>query len=301
MNITDKQKEHGLELANKIFEELRRGDKHAIEIAENFIHDIINEIQNKQKADPEILKLIEYNNGHSYNAVHSLNVTMISLIYAYKNDISNETMFEIGMGALLHDMGKINTPDNLLIIQDSNDEYERTALSEHPRFGAHWLSTNTMLTQNIIDIIKGHHENYSGSGYPDGIKNAMLSESTRIVALANKYEYLVSNIPEKQGMTPRNAFFQIANLSGKAFSPKLTASFLNLMTPTCIGGPIFPQKTLLLLNTREIAVVTDTRNNADILPEIIVLTDDKGKKLSRPLKVDLKKDSNRIVLKILKV
>ena len=72
------------------------------------------------------------------------------------------------------------------------------------------------------------------------------------------------------------------------------------MTPTLIGGPICPPKSLLLLSSREIAIVTNVKNNADILPEIIVLTDSKGKKLTRPLKVNLKKDSTRTVAKILR-
>ncbi len=301
MNLTDQLKNRGIEVASHIFDELKKGNKHGIELAETYVKEILAEVKERASKDNSFLTLIPVTDMALYNAIHSINVTLICVIFGYKTGLDDHALFDLGMGALLHDMGKINTPDHLLWQQTGADDYEKTTISEHPKFGAHWLSTNSMLTDTIIDIIKNHHEDYNGNGYPEGIKNSLLHDSIKTVALVNWYEFLISHIPPKPGISSREAFFKISRESGKKFSQKITSSFLNTMGPMLLDGPIFPKKALILLNTKEIAAVIATRNSNDILPEILVITNSQGKKLDRPLKVDLKKDDQRIILKILKI
>ncbi|MBN1501295.1 MAG: HD domain-containing protein [Spirochaetes bacterium] len=299
MNISDQLKDKGVEVASHIFEELKKGNKHGIELAEAYVKELIEEVKNRGDKDQSYLTLLPVKNMDNYTAVHSINVTIISIIFGFKLNMDNDQMFELGMGALLHDMGKINTPDHLLWQQEGADDYEKTTIAEHPKFGAHWLSTNSMLTDSIIEIIKHHHEDYNGNGYPAGIKNSLLSETVKIVALVNWYEFLTSDFSSKPAISAREACFKISKESSKKFSQKISSSFLSIMGPMLLDGPIFPKKTLILLNTKEIAAVLNTRNFSDIMPEILVITNPQGKKLERPLKVDLKNDDHRFILKIL--
>jgi len=113
-------------------------------------------------------------------------------------------------------------------------------------------------------------------------------------------DFLVTALPEKPAVPPRDAMFHILKLSGKKFNPKIVQSFLNTLTPFLLDGPLYQLTSLVLLDTKEVAAVMKVDSWGDINPEIVVLTDSSQKKLARPLTIDLKKDSSRKIVKVLK-
>lgn len=299
MNISQALKKRGVTIAQNIFDELKNGSQVKVDKAEAYIMDLSREItQPNQPA--EQLKLIPVVKYPLYNAIHSINVTMLSMLFAYKMGYDLEDLREVGLGAMLHDMGKINTPDHLIWKQDGVDDYERTTIAEHPTFGAHWLGNANMLTERVLEIIKGHHEDYSGNGYPDGVSDRELKQTTRIVSLCNYYDYLSSTVPEKPGLAPRAACFSISKQSNKKFHPKLVSHFLSKMGPILMNGPLYQKTALVLLDTKEVAAIMKIDDYGDTHPEILVLTNSAGKKLPRPVPVNLKKDSSRKIVKIIK-
>lgn len=299
MNISQALKKRGVNVAHNIFEDLKKGENGKADKADAYIMDLAREISQSPHPE-EKLKLIPVVKYPLYNAIHSVNVTLLSMIFAHKMGYELDDLKEIGLGALLHDMGKINTPDHLMWKQDGEDDYEKTTIAEHPKFGAHWLSNSNMLTERVVEIIRDHHEDYSGNGYPEGVSNRELKQSTRIVALCNYYDYLTSNIPDKPALDPREACFQISKLSNKKFHPKLVTHFLNKMGPMLMDGPLYQKTALVLLDTKEVAAIMSIESYGDTQPEILVLTNSTGKKLPRPVPVNLKKDSSRSIVKIMK-
>jgi HD-GYP domain-containing protein (c-di-GMP phosphodiesterase class II) len=298
MNISQAFKKRGVHVLTSIFESVKMHTPPDIETAQKYIADLIDEVI-QYKAE-SMFDMIPFSDIVDYPIVHSVNVSLLSVIFGFKLKMKPEELSDIGLGALLHDMGKINMSDDILWKQDWENEYERKTLTEHTIFGAHWLSNNGLINENVLKIIKSHHENFIGNGYPESIPDRELSQAVRIVALCNYYHYLISDFPDKPALPPRDAFFEMSQLSGKRFNPKLVSSFLNDMGPMLLDGPLFQKTMLVLLDTKEVAAVMKVESYGDTQPEIIILTNAQGVKLPRPLTINMRKDSSRKIVKILK-
>ncbi|HRX14900.1 MAG TPA: HD domain-containing protein [Spirochaetota bacterium] len=297
MNISEALKKSGLSVIESLFSDLHSGKDLDMESAEKLIDSLIQEISHQKEG---MLYLPDPEKTSEYLIYHTLHVLMLSLIMGYRTGIEGMELRALGLGAVLHDLGKINTPENLVWKQDGDNEYEKTVLSEHPEMVIHWLTQKNIISDEILVIIKGHHERYDGLGYPSGVSTRDFNQSSNIVSICNYYSFLTINITEKPGEEPRNAFFTISKEMGKRFSPKIINQFISVMGPMLMDGPIYRKTALVLLDTKEVAAVVKTNGFADTLPEIIVLTNCQGKKLERPVSVDLKKDGSRRIIKLLK-
>lgn len=298
MNISEALKKHGISILRKLFDEVRTGRKADVTELEKYSTAILAEITSGK---PEgALELMKSESVDDHTIIHSINVAALSAVFALKMKLKQGEIHDVILGALLHDIGKINTPENLMWKQDGSNDYEKTTIAEHAVLGAQWMKNAALLPDTVIDIIKNHHENFSGTGYPSGIPDRELSSAIRIVSICNYYEHLSHELPDKPALAPRDAFFEIYQQSNKKFALKMTSSFINEMGPMLLDGPFYQKTALVLLDTREVAAVAKTDSFGDTLPEILILTNPQGTKLARPLPVNLKKDSTRKIIKILK-
>ncbi len=297
MDVSLALKKRGLTLIQNLFEELRMGKRADVTIAEKWIDDLITEISQKSEGK---LNLVLNTGIADYVFAHSVNVALLSTIMANKMSISGLELKEIGLGALLHDIGKINTPDDLMWKQTGLTPYEVTTIREHPVFGSHWLATNSTVSEEVASIVKDHHETFDGKGYPAGVSDRDFSRGVKIVAICNYFSFLTSKNPDSEPMKEREVCFIISQLVNKTFSLKIVMDFLNYMGPMILDGPLFQKTALLLLDTKEVAAVMKTESFGDLYPEIMILTNSKGMKLPRPLVISLKNDKSRKILKILK-
>lgn len=297
MNISEALKKRGQAILRKLFEDVQQGKEISVGETEHYIHSLVEEIIHQREGE---LQLFNAHAMDNYTLYHSLNVCFLSLILAFKMGVEGLELQEVGLGALLHDIGKINTPGDLQWKQKGESDYERVTLNEHPVFGAHWMSKSPVISDEVVQIIKSHHETFHGKGYPDGISTREIPRAVHIVSICNYYDFLVSGSPDEGGVESRTAFFQISNESGRMFSPKIVANFISLMGPMLMDGPLYQKTALVLLDTKEVAAIYNTNSFGDTQPEILILTNSQGKKLARPLTVNLKKDGSRQIVKILR-
>lgn len=235
-----------------------------------------------------------------YPIYHSIRVTALTVMMASRSGFTSASVREIAEGALLHDIGKINTPDQLIWKQKGGDSYEMLTIAEHPTFGAHWIGTLVILPDTIKKIIEEHHERYDGKGYPNALPEQRISKEAKIVSICNSYDYLTAELPGKPAEAPRNAMLHILRQAGTGFSPKLVQNFLSTMVPILLDGPLYQPSALVLLDSKEVAAIMKIDHLWDATPEIVILTDANQKKLLRPLTVSLKKDTSRKIVKIIK-
>jgi putative nucleotidyltransferase with HDIG domain len=214
----------------------------------------------------------------------------------YKGD----KLVDITIGALLHDIGKINTPDHLQWKQDGADPYEAQMIAEHPTFGAHWIGNLVMLTETVKRIIVEHHERFDGKGYPKALPDPAIAPESKLISVCNSYAHIATDLPDKPGLEPRDAMFAILRQSGTKFAPKIAQSFITALAPLLLDGPLYQPSALVLLDTKEVAAVMKVEHWGDTSPEIVILTDSSQKKLLRPLSISLKKDTSRKIIKIIK-
>jgi putative nucleotidyltransferase with HDIG domain len=130
-------------------------------------------------------------------------------------------------GALLHDLGKIGIPDEILRKTGELDGSEWRVMKRHPAYGARILAGIPYLS-GAAEIVRHHHEHFDGSGYPDGLAGDDIPLGARIFALADALDAMTSDRPYRRAMSLEDAISEIERCSGKQFDPVMVSAFLRI-------------------------------------------------------------------------
>ncbi len=156
---------------------------------------------------------------------HTQRVTDMTMELAEAMGIKPEDLVNIRRGALLHDIGKMGVPDNILLKPDKLNEEEWQHMRMHAVYAYNLLSNITYLA-DALDIPYCHHEKWNGTGYPRGLKGEEIPLAARIFAVADVYDALTSDRPYRKGWPPERALDYIREQSGNFFDPRVVETFL---------------------------------------------------------------------------
>ncbi|MEJ5229593.1 MAG: HD domain-containing phosphohydrolase [Pseudothermotoga sp.] len=159
---------------------------------------------------------------------HSQRVTLLTLKMAKQMKIDDRELIHIRRGALLHDMGKMAIPDQILLKPGKLTDEEWEIMKKHPIYAYQMLSKIDYL-RPALDIPYCHHERFDGTGYPRGLKGEEIPLSARIFAVADVYDALTSDRPYRKAWSKEEAVEYIKSQSGKHFDPKVVEVFLKLL------------------------------------------------------------------------
>jgi putative nucleotidyltransferase with HDIG domain len=137
-------------------------------------------------------------------ASHSLNVTKYAMLLGREIGLSEEEMRILGQGAMLHDLGKIGIPDEILKKPGNLDAVEFERIKEHPRLTSEILAP-LETSNHYSSIARSHHERWDGQGYPDGLNGEDIPLLARIVAVADAWDAMTSNRVYRAGMNDQAA------------------------------------------------------------------------------------------------
>lgn len=160
-----------------------------------------------------------------YTRGHSERVAKVSRLLGRYLGMSEENQESIWIAALLHDVGKIGVEDRVLqkVGRLTDEEFDQMKL--HPVIGAEIIAPIDQL-KHALPVIRWHHENWNGKGYPDGLKGEEIPLAARIVAVADTFDAVTTNRPYQQAFTLEFAVETIRKLTGKRFDAKITTAFL---------------------------------------------------------------------------
>jgi putative nucleotidyltransferase with HDIG domain/PAS domain S-box-containing protein len=156
---------------------------------------------------------------------HTQRVTEMTMELAEVMGIKPEDLVNIRRGALLHDIGKMGVPDNILLKPDKLNEEEWQHMRMHAVYAYNLLSNITYL-RDALDIPYCHHEKWNGTGYPRGLKGEEIPLAARIFAVADVYDALTSDRPYRKGWPSERALDYIREQSGSYFDPRVVDAFL---------------------------------------------------------------------------
>jgi putative nucleotidyltransferase with HDIG domain/PAS domain S-box-containing protein len=156
---------------------------------------------------------------------HTQRVTEMTMELAEAMGIQSEDLVNIRRGALLHDIGKMGVPDNILLKPDKLNEEEWQHMRMHAVYAYNLLS-NINYLRDALDIPYCHHEKWNGTGYPRGLKGEEIPLAARIFAVADVYDALTSDRPYRKGWPPERALDYIREQSGNFFDPRVVDTFL---------------------------------------------------------------------------
>jgi putative nucleotidyltransferase with HDIG domain len=159
---------------------------------------------------------------------HTRRVTDITLKLASALGVEEGDMIHIRRGAILHDIGKVAIPDQILFKPGPLVDEEWTVMRRHPDIAVELLSPVTYLTP-ALEIPHWHHEKWDGTGYPDQLQGERIPFSARLFAFADVYDALTSDRPYRPAWQAKEAVQYIENQSGRHFDPQILPTFLELV------------------------------------------------------------------------
>jgi len=163
-----------------------------------------------------------------HTAGHSLRVTELSLSLGKELGIEDADLIHLRRGALLHDIGKMGTPDAILYKPDKLTEAEWGIVRRHPVYGYEILAPILFL-QPAAEIAHCHHENWDGSGYPRGLKGKTIPLLARIVSVCNVFDALVSDQSYRRAWRREDALSYIEERSGVQFDSEVVHAFMRFI------------------------------------------------------------------------
>lgn len=216
-----------------------------------------------------------------YTSQHSLNVSVIAIALGNYVGLNQKQLNDVGLCGILHDMGKMLTPDEVLNKPGKLTEEEFTIMQKHPVDGHEILSSAEGIMHEAIHVAHAHHEWLNGTGYPQGLAGKDLSLYNRIVTIADAFDAITSDRVYKKGATIESALQIIHNHRGTAFDPVLATQFIEE-----IG--IYPLGTVVELHNGEIGIVMHTSPEKRLRPWIKIILDQEHNPVE-PHLIDLSK------------
>jgi len=163
----------------------------------------------------------------TYTGGHTQRVRDFSVAIGENMELSKDEIENLKLAAILHDIGKIGVSDNILHKQGKLNEEELEKMNRHSLHGAELLYHIKKL-KDVVPGIRGHHERYDGTGYPDKLKNGKIPLIARIIAVADTFDAMTTDRPYRKGLSREVAFAELKRLRGIQFDPDVIEAFLKL-------------------------------------------------------------------------
>ena len=248
-----------------VFKDIRMGRSVDSEGAKNVVRSMVDSITRNPDAG---LWFTQLRNKDEYTADHSLNVCILTLVFGRHLNFKESVLNELGIGALLHDLGKMQVPIDILNKPGPLTEDELTLVRKHPTFGAEILKETPGVSQAAVDIAHSHHERADGKGYPRGLQADEISLFSKMVAIVDVYDAITSNRVYHHGMSPSDALRNMYQWQHKDFDESLVEDFIQ-----CLG--IYPVGSVVQLNTGEIGIIMNDNKEHRLKPTVMLVLDEK--------------------------
>ncbi len=158
---------------------------------------------------------------------HSERVMELTILLAGRLRIEGKALENIAKGALLHDIGKIGIPDNILLKPGKLDETEWTEMRKHPAIG-HAIMSDIKIFETAAEIILTHHERFDGTGYPRGLKGSDIPIGGRIFAVVDTLDAMTSDRPYRKALPFDEVVREVVRCRGTQFDPEIADLFLSI-------------------------------------------------------------------------
>ena len=207
------------------------------------------------------IRLLSCNAGDSAST-HAMNVAVISLLMGRVFGLADEEMLDLGLGALLHDVGKLDLPERLRHADERFGKDDLAAYRDHVAHGV--LHGKRMgLKPGALLVLAQHHEHADGSGFPLKLKSERQSAAARIVALVNRYDNLCNPPSLAMAMTPHEALSLLFAQAREQFDASMLNSFIRMMG-------VYPAGSVVQLTDERYALVMSVNSTRPLKPNVLV-------------------------------
>ena len=261
-----------VETAENIWEQAKAGDQPDPGEARKIIESLAKVVTQDRTSLMALTALKKYDN---YTFTHMVNVSVLAMSQARSLNLEGPMLREFGFAALMHDIGKVNTPLEVLNKPGKLDKDEFDIMKRHVIDGAHILRKTPEMPALAPIVAFEHHLKQDLSGYPENIGHRNLNLCTMVVSIADVFDALRSNRPYRQGLATDRIRTIMGEQGNPQFNQKLLKRFVNIMG-------LFPIGNFVRLNTEEVGVVTAEHPTDPFRPQVKIVFNDKGERLEEP-------------------
>jgi len=265
-------------IAHDVLNDVRMGKQVALEKVEPVVHAMTESILRNGNA---LTSLCRVKDADSYTFLHSVSVCALLVSFCRAAGMSVEQIQLVGIGGLLHDIGKMKVPGSILNKQGKLTDDEFLQMKEHVVASMEVLAATPGIHSDSILVAHQHHERHDGTGYPLRLKGDDISLIGQMAAVCDVYDALTSDRCYHKGMLPHAALRKILEWSKYHFKPDVAHQFIRI-----IG--IYPVGTLVMLESGRIGIVHDQNEGGNLMqPVVRVIFDSKRRAYLTPASIDL--------------
>jgi len=173
-----------------------------------------------------------------YTYFHSINVAFYAMLIGNWIHMSESEILEVIQTGLLHDIGKVKIPKEILNKKCKLTDLEFVMIKKHSYIGYELLKDSNMVSDRVKEAVLSHHERNDGSGYPGALTDKNIGKYAKIIAVADVYDAMTSNRPYKLGVTPFEAFDMFATIGTSTFEHFIVSPFLLNISSYLIGAKV---------------------------------------------------------------
>jgi len=265
LNKARKIKQKTVQMIRGIMDDIKLGKQIEKGPAEEMVNDIVESVFRNQDALIGLGRLRKIND-YVYN--HSVSVCVLMVTFAKHLGYNDNLMREVGIGAMLHDIGTAYVPQEILNKESDLTEYEYRQVQLHVEFGRTLLEQAKDISYTSIMTAYHHHERMDGSGYPNGLKSDEITPFGQALAIADVYDALTTKRCYKNKILPTQALKMIYDWGESKFNRHLVEQFIR-----SVG--IYPAGSLVRLENGLLGFVIDHNVNNSLHPVVRIVFDTK--------------------------
>jgi putative nucleotidyltransferase with HDIG domain len=198
-----------------------------------------------------------------YTALHSLRTCILALTLGRQLGMPRERLEILGLGALLHDIGKVKVPDEILKKPDALTAEEHQIMQRHVEWGVEILSDTRHIPMSALEVVGNHHERYDGSGYMKGLRGGAIGEFGMIGAIVDHYDAITSDRAYRGALSAHSVLMKMYSWRNTLFDGELVEKFIQCLS-------IYPIGSVVELSTGEIGVVAAINREHRLKPHVML-------------------------------
>ena len=262
---------------DQLLDDVRLGNSLDTDTARELVGEMADSISRSPNA---MLWLTHMKKRDEYTSIHCMNVCILALTFGRTLGLERKQLDMLGLGALLHDIGKMSIPMEILNKPGRLTDEEFEIIKSHSMNGYNLLRQKKDMPGEVLDIVRSHHERINGRGYPDGLTADFIGLLVQITSIVDVYDAITSDRCYHDGIAPHDALKNMFDWAGENFDADLVENFIK-----CLG--IYPIGSMVELNTGHIGIVVSASEKARLRPIILVVINKNGKRYDVPRLLNL--------------
>ena len=275
---------------NQLMRDVQRDSQIDIEGSKELVTQTVDSILRNETA---MFWLSKIKHQDEYTSEHCVRVGILAIAFGKYLQLDRQSLEVLGMCGMLHDVGKMKVPQEILNKPDTLSPEEFAEVQKHTILGYDFLKKHGGIDEQICAVAMNHHERMNGDGYPHHAESQRLSLYDRIIAIVDSYDAMTSDRCYHKGIAASQALSILYKEQTNHYDAELVQQFIQM-----VG--IYPVGSLVQMNNGQLAIVLSVNEDHKLEPVIELLTDTDGKRIP-PVATDLSRhptDSSGAILRI---